>query len=81
MSKLMMLVAAKWREFSNINPHIQSENQESSSSAAPVEDSFSKPARASRASKEAASKIVEAEAEDFDDDDDDEEDERRYEFY
>ncbi|CAG9761101.1 unnamed protein product [Ceutorhynchus assimilis] len=74
MSKLMMLVAAKWREFSNVNPHLQSENQETTPPV--VEESFSKPARASRASKEAASKIVEAEAEDFDEDDDDDDDDR-----
>ncbi|XP_050310914.1 chromodomain-helicase-DNA-binding protein Mi-2 homolog [Anthonomus grandis grandis] len=80
MSKLMMLVAAKWREFSNINPHLKadSDNQESSTSTSTPanEENFQKPARASRASKEAASKIVEAEAEDFDEDDDDEEDDR-----
>ncbi|XP_066145603.1 chromodomain-helicase-DNA-binding protein Mi-2 homolog isoform X2 [Euwallacea fornicatus] len=77
MSKLMMLVAAKWREFSQINPHLQADNQDSSAApAATSEESFSKPARASRASKEAASKIVEAEAEDFDEDDDDDEDDR-----
>lgn len=77
MSKLMMLVAAKWREFSSINPHLQSEQQESSSNAGGSnEESFSKPARAPRASKEIASKIVEADAEDFDDDEDEEEDER-----
>ncbi|KAL1498156.1 hypothetical protein ABEB36_009000 [Hypothenemus hampei] len=75
MSKLMMLVAAKWREFSNMNPHLQSESQESGAISA-ADESFSKPVRASRASKEAASKIVEAEAEDFDDEDDDEEDDR-----
>lgn len=28
MSKLMMLVAAKWREFSEINPHMQQEEEE-----------------------------------------------------
>lgn len=28
MSKLMMLVAAKWREFSDINPHLQSEAEQ-----------------------------------------------------
>lgn len=28
MSKLMMLVAAKWREFSEINPHLQTEEEE-----------------------------------------------------
>lgn len=29
MSKLMMLVAAKWREFSEINPNLQTEEQQS----------------------------------------------------
>lgn len=76
MSKLMMLVAAKWREFSQINPHLQSDSQDTSAIATGGEESFSKPARASRASKEAASKIVEAEAEDFDEDEDDDEDDR-----
>lgn len=28
MSKLMMLVAAKWRVFSEMNPHIQGENEQ-----------------------------------------------------
>lgn len=60
MSKLMMLVAAKWREFSNINPNLQTENTEPSapSTSTSEEGSYSKPSR-SRASKEAAQKIVE----------------------
>lgn len=60
MSKLMMLVAAKWREFSNINPNLQTENAEPSapSTSASEEGGYSKPSR-SRASKEAAQKIVE----------------------
>ncbi|CAG9819147.1 unnamed protein product [Phaedon cochleariae] len=33
MSKLMMLVAAKWREFSNINPNLQSDTNEPSAPA------------------------------------------------
>lgn len=45
MSKLMMLVAAKWREFSNVNPHLQAEQSESN------ETEYSKPSR-SRTSKE-----------------------------
>lgn len=81
MSKLMMLVAAKWREFSQINPHLQSDSQDTSAIATGGEESFSKPARASRASKEAASKIVEAEAEDFDEDEDDDEDDRRLTYF
>lgn len=39
MSKLMMLVAAKWREFSVANPHLQSEEQQLS------EPEYSKPTR------------------------------------
>lgn len=60
MSKLMMLVAAKWREFSNINPNLQQQADESPTptQATPPEEGYSKPQR-SRASKEAASKIVE----------------------
>lgn len=56
MSKLMMLVAAKWREFSNINPNLQSENEPSAPPSTTSEEGYSKP---TRASKEAAQKIVE----------------------
>ncbi|XP_018571409.1 chromodomain-helicase-DNA-binding protein Mi-2 homolog isoform X1 [Anoplophora glabripennis] len=77
MSKLMMLVAAKWREFSNINPNLQTETERTEPSAPSTstseEGGYSKPSR-SRASKEAAQKIVEADSEPFDDDDEDEED-------
>lgn len=45
MSKLMMLVAAKWREFSIVNPHLQTEEQQLS------EPEYSKPSR-TRVSKE-----------------------------
>lgn len=41
MSKLMMLVAAKWREFSNINPHLQQEQAVASTS----EPEYTKPTR------------------------------------
>ncbi|XP_060528036.1 chromodomain-helicase-DNA-binding protein Mi-2 homolog isoform X2 [Cylas formicarius] len=74
MSKLMMLVAAKWREFSNINPNLQSDNNEAGTPApsnASSEDTFPKPSR-SRASKEAAAKFVEAESEAFEEDDEEE---------
>ncbi|XP_057664252.1 chromodomain-helicase-DNA-binding protein Mi-2 homolog isoform X2 [Diorhabda carinulata] len=74
MSKLMMLVAAKWREFSNANPSLQSESE--SSAATPSEETYPKVNR-SRASKEAAQKIVEADSEPYDDDFDDEEDEEK----
>lgn len=45
MSKLMMLVAAKWREFSNTNPNLQTEEQQLS------EPEYSKPSR-TRVAKE-----------------------------
>lgn len=48
MSKLMMLVAAKWREFSNINPHLQTETSDTTTSE---QTEYSKPSR-SRSSKE-----------------------------
>lgn len=63
MSKLMMLVAAKWREFSNINPNLQSENNESTINTS-VED-YPKSSRP-RAVKEKPDSEV------FDDEDDDE---------
>lgn len=46
MSKLMMLVAAKWRHFSDMNPNLQSESAE----AAP-EAEYTRPQR-SRGNKE-----------------------------
>lgn len=49
MSKLMMLVAAKWREFSVENPHLQSEEQQLS------ESEYAKPTR-TRVVKEKVSK-------------------------
>lgn len=58
MSKLMMLVAAKWREFSNINPQLQSENEPSAPPSTTSEEGYTKSQRP-RASKEAAQKIVE----------------------
>lgn len=48
MSKLMMLVAAKWREFSAVNPHLQTEEQQLS------EPEYSKPTR-TRVTKEKVS--------------------------
>lgn len=62
MSKLMMLVAAKWREFSNINPHLQAEQSESN------ETEYMKPSR-SRPAKESAKDPEDDEDEDEDDDD------------
>lgn len=56
MSKLMMLVAAKWREFSNINPHLQSENEPSAPPSTTSEEGYSKP---QRPAKEATQKTVE----------------------
>ncbi|XP_063922162.1 chromodomain-helicase-DNA-binding protein Mi-2 homolog [Zophobas morio] len=66
MSKLMMLVAAKWREFSNINPNLQTDNNESAAAAVPEAD-YPKPGRP-RAVKE------KPESEAFDDEDDDDDD-------
>lgn len=58
MSKLMMLVAAKWREFSNINPHLQSENEPSAPpSTTSEEGGYTKPQRTK--AKEATQKSVE----------------------
>ncbi|KAK9879935.1 hypothetical protein WA026_008444 [Henosepilachna vigintioctopunctata] len=37
MSKLMMLVAAKWREFSNVNPHLQQQQEHSAPSTSEPE--------------------------------------------
>ncbi|XP_071050567.1 chromodomain-helicase-DNA-binding protein Mi-2 homolog isoform X2 [Onthophagus taurus] len=67
MSKLMMLVAAKWREFSTMNPHLQQEIQETSAVA---EQEYSKPSR-SRASKEAPKIDETFDDEEEEDDDDD----------
>ncbi|XP_050498669.1 chromodomain-helicase-DNA-binding protein Mi-2 homolog isoform X1 [Diabrotica virgifera virgifera] len=78
MSKLMMLVAAKWREFSNSNPNLQSENEPSAATSTTSEESYPKTNR-SRASKEAAQKIVEADSEPYDDEFDDEDEEEKEE--
>lgn len=67
----MMLVAAKWREFSNINPHLQSDNNEQTTSGSPSgEQEYLKESHRSRASKE----VKESEPFDDEDDDDDEDD-------
>ncbi|XP_023020569.2 chromodomain-helicase-DNA-binding protein Mi-2 homolog [Leptinotarsa decemlineata] len=73
MTKLMMLVAAKWREFSNINPNLQSEgNEPSAPPSTTSEESYPKSNR-SRVSKEAASKVIEADSEPYDEDEEEEE--------
>lgn len=59
MSKLMMLVAAKWRDFSELNPHTQPDADVSSTN-----DDENKNARANRA-------VQEAEDEEEDDEDSD----------
>ncbi|KAI4461491.1 chromodomain-helicase-dna-binding protein 3-related-related [Holotrichia oblita] len=64
MSKLMMLVAAKWREFSNMNPHLQTEVSDITTSE---QTEYSKPSR-SRVTKETV-KIDEYDEDDEDDDD------------
>ncbi|XP_044753178.1 chromodomain-helicase-DNA-binding protein Mi-2 homolog isoform X2 [Coccinella septempunctata] len=63
MSKLMMLVAAKWREFSNINPHLQQEQAAASTS----EPEYSKPTRP----RTSTAKMEEYDDEDEEDDDED----------
>ncbi|CAH0556045.1 unnamed protein product [Brassicogethes aeneus] len=65
MSKLMMLVAAKWREFSSINPNLNSETPEQNTSTT---EEYSKPTR-TRTPKEPAKD------ETFDEDDEEEEEE------
>lgn len=67
MSKLMMLVAAKWREFSNINPNLQADNTEATSTAAPEQEYI-------KSSRTRISKEAKAESEAFDEDDDEEDD-------
>ncbi|XP_043469159.1 chromodomain-helicase-DNA-binding protein Mi-2 homolog isoform X2 [Leptopilina heterotoma] len=64
MSKLMMLVAAKWRDFSEMNPHTQPEVEVSSGNL----EEECKPTRSSRG----------AVAQEPDDDDEDEEDSEFY---
>jgi len=62
MSKLMMLVAAKWRDFSELNPHTQPDADISSTNV----DDDSRNARANRSGA-----IQEAEDEEEDDEDSD----------
>lgn len=68
MSKLMMLVAAKWREFSESNPNLQEETREDDESPPRSPEYTPKPSR-SRSSKSAAPE----KADDYDDEDDDDE--------
>ncbi|KAK7794704.1 hypothetical protein R5R35_008025 [Gryllus longicercus] len=63
MSKLMMLVAAKWRDFTNINPNAEQETESVS------EESFSRKGSRSRPSKEASKAEGEGAAEEEDDED------------
>ncbi|XP_070491390.1 LOW QUALITY PROTEIN: chromodomain-helicase-DNA-binding protein Mi-2 homolog [Chironomus tepperi] len=75
MSKLMMLVAAKWREFSEINPHMQQEEEEAekediSEQPSPKSPEFTPKETKSRSSKKAAKQVAE---ETFEDEYDDEE--------
>lgn len=50
MSKLMMLVAAKWREFSRVNPYVQTEERSQEQQQQQTQE-YSKPSR-TRVSKE-----------------------------
>ena len=54
MSKLMMLVAAKWREFSEINPHLQTEEEEPAPEVPNSPEYVAKPSksRGSRSAKQ-----------------------------
>lgn len=70
MSKLMMLVAAKWREFSEMNPHTQSENESQTTQSESTND-YSKPRRSTSANQS------KAESEAFDDDEDEEDEDER----
>lgn len=76
MSKLMMLVAAKWREFSEINPHMQQQEEEEaekediSEQPSPKSPEFTPKETKSRSSKKAAKPVVE---ETFEDEFEDEE--------
>ncbi|EFA09958.2 chromodomain-helicase-DNA-binding protein Mi-2 homolog isoform X2 [Tribolium castaneum] len=65
MSKLMMLVAAKWREFSNINPNLQSDNNDANVGSSAESDSYPRPGRPRKEKPE---------SEAFDDDDEDDDD-------
>lgn len=65
MSKLMMLVAAKWREFSESNPNLQEDAREDDESPPRSPEYTPKPSR-SRSSRSAAEKN-----DDFDDEEDD----------
>lgn len=74
MSKLMMLVAAKWREFSVENPNLQQSETSEQPATPSTESEYSSKQGRSRTSKETSK----AESEIFDDDeeDDDEEESR-----
>lgn len=72
MSKLMMLVAAKWREFSVENPNLlQSENNDQEQPTQSTESEYSNKSNRSRSTKETSK----GESEVFDDDEEDEEEE------
>lgn len=51
MSKLMMLVAAKWREFSTINPHLQVEQSETNEPEYNLKPSRTRPAKENKVMK------------------------------
>ncbi|XP_018335624.1 chromodomain-helicase-DNA-binding protein Mi-2 homolog isoform X1 [Agrilus planipennis] len=69
MSKLMMLVAAKWREFSLLNPNLQQVETNSDRPSTPSNElEYSAKSNRNRATKDTSK----AESEAFDDDDDEE---------
>lgn len=67
MSKLMMLVAAKWREFSESNPNLQEDAREDDESPPRSPEYTPKPSR-SRSSRSAAEKNDDYDDEEEDDD-------------
>lgn len=68
MSKLMMLVAAKWREFSEMNPHTQGDSEATPQPEAPSE--YSKPRRSTTNNQSKAESEAFDEEEDEEDEDD-----------
>ncbi|XP_021937675.1 chromodomain-helicase-DNA-binding protein Mi-2 homolog isoform X5 [Zootermopsis nevadensis] len=68
MSKLMMLVAAKWRDFTNINPNTEQEPEPM------AEDSYARKTSRSRPSKDSSK--AESDLAGLDDDDDEEREEK-----
>lgn len=73
MSKLMMLVAAKWREFSDLNPHLQQDTDEADIKEEEDVAEPKSPEIASKETKFRSSKKTVRIAEEYDDEYDDDE--------